>query len=61
MNKATNNWQYIFIGNKNKKILNEGISNIKKNIKDNKNKENIEYFNQNDDIISDGSEKEDEY
>ena len=61
MNKATNNWQYIFIGNKNKKLLNEGISNIKKNNKDNKNKEHIEYFNQNDDIISDGSEKEDEY
>ena len=56
MNKATNNWQYIFMGNKNKKLLNDGISNIKKN---NRDKEHIDYFNKNDDIISDGSERED--
>ena len=58
MNKATNNWHYIFMGNKNKKILDDGISNIKKYDRD---KEHIDYFNQNENIISDGSEKEDEY
>ena len=57
MNKATNNWQYIFIGNKNKKLLNEGVSNMKNK---NNDKEHIDYLSQNDDIISDGSEKEDE-
>ena len=57
MNKATNNWQYIFIGNKNKKLLNEGVSNMKNK---NNEKEHIDYLSQNDDIISDGSEKEDE-
>ena len=57
MNKATNNWQYIFIGNKNKKLLNDGVSNMKNK---NNDKEHIDYLSQNDDIISDGSEKEDE-
>jgi hypothetical protein len=52
MNKATNNWQYIFMGNKNKKIKEE------KNL--NKEKGYIDYFNNNENIISDGSEKEDE-
>ena len=58
MNKATNNWHYIFMGNKNKKILDDGISNIKNY---NRDKEHIDYFNKNENIISDGSEKEDEY
>ena len=46
MNKATNNWQYLFMGNKNKKIIDEGISNLK--------------FNKNENIISDGSEKDED-
>ena len=58
MNKATNNWHYIFMGNKNKKILDDGISNIKNY---NRDKEHIDYFNKNENIISDGSEIEDEY
>ena len=56
MNKATNNWQYFFANNKNKKILDDGISNLKNNHID---KEYIDYFNKNENIISDGSEKED--
>ena len=55
MNKATNNWQYVFKGNKNKKISNEGLSNLKS-----QNKDNFNYFYKNENIISDGSEKEDE-
>ena len=59
MNKATNNWQYIFNGNKNKKILDDGVSNMKNN-NNHKDKEYIDYFYKNENIISDGSEKEDE-
>ena len=59
MNKATNNWQYIFGGNKNKKIVDEGISNLKNNFKD-KDRNYLDYFNKDESIISDGSEKEDE-
>ena len=55
MNKATNNWQYIFKGSKNKKVLDDGLSNIKS-----QNKEHFNYFCKNENIISDGSEKEDE-
>ena len=55
MNKATNNWNYIFKANKNKKVLDDGISNIKS-----QNKEYNNYFYKNENIISDGSEKEDE-
>ena len=55
MNKATNNWNYIFKSNKNKKMLDDGISNLKS-----QNKEHCNYFYKNDGIISDGSEKEDE-
>ena len=55
MNKATNNWQYIFKGSKNKKVLDDGLSNIKS-----QNKEHCNYFCKNENIISDGSEKEDE-
>lgn len=58
MNKATNNWQYFFSGNQNKKIIDDGISNLKNNYKD---KDYIDYFSKNENIISDGSEKEDEY
>ena len=59
MNKATNNWQYIFSGNKNKKIMDDGISNLKNNFKD-KDRNYLDYFNKEENIISDGSEKEDE-
>ena len=59
MNKATNNWQYIFSGNKNKKIVDDGISNLKNNFKD-KDRNYLDYFNKEENIISDGSEKEDE-
>jgi hypothetical protein len=59
MNKATNNWQYFFIGNKNKKVIDEGISNLKNNHKE-KDKNYFDYFNKDESIISDGSEKEDE-
>ena len=55
MNKATNNWNYIFKGNKNKKVLEDGISNLKS-----QNKEHYNYFYKNEGIISDGSEREDE-
>lgn len=55
MNKATNNWHYIFKGNKNKKTSDEGTSNLKS-----QNKENYNYFYKNENIISDGSEKEEE-
>ena len=55
MNKATNNWHYIFKVNKNKKNLDEGISNLKS-----QNKEHYNYFYKNENIISDGSEKEDD-
>ena len=55
MNKATNNWHYIFKGNKNRKISNDGLSNLKS-----QNKDNFNYFYKNENIISDGSEKEDE-
>ena len=55
MNKATNNWNYIFKANKNKKVLDDGISNLKS-----QNKEYNNYFYKNENIISDGSEKEDE-
>ena len=55
MNKATNNWHYIFKGNKNKKISNDGLSNLKS-----QNKDNCNYFYKNENIISDGSEKEDD-
>ena len=55
MNKATNNWNYIFKGNKNKKIMDDGISNLKS-----QNKDIYNNFYKNDNIISDGSEKEDE-
>ena len=53
--KATNNWHYIFKGNKNRKISNDGLSNLKS-----QNKDNFNYFYKNENIISDGSEKEDE-
>ena len=59
MNKATNNWQYFFSGNKNKKIMDDGISNLKNNFKD-KDRNYLDYFNKEENIISDGSEKEDE-
>ena len=59
MNKATNNWQYFFSGNKNKKIVDDGISNLKNNFKD-KDRNYLDYFNKEENIISDGSEKEDE-
>ena len=55
MNKATNNWNYIFKNNKNKKVLDDGISNLKS-----QNKEYYNNFYKNENIISDGSEKEDE-
>ena len=58
MNKATNNWQYIFKGNKNIKIHDEGLSNLKSQNKDKK--EYYNYFYKNENIISDGSEKEDD-
>jgi hypothetical protein len=51
MNKATNNWQYIFRGNKNKIDMNDGLSNFKGHIHN---------FYKNENIISDGSEKEDD-
>ena len=59
MNKATNNWQYFFSGNKNKKVIDEGITNLKNNHKE-KDKNYFDYFNKDESIISDGSEKEDE-
>ena len=59
MNKASNNWQYIFSGNNNKKKLDDGISNFRNNHKM-KEIEDIDCFNKNESIISDGSEKEDE-
>ena len=55
MNKATSNWNYIFKGNKNKKIMEDGISNLKS-----QNKDIYNNFYKNENIISDGSEKEDE-
>ena len=55
MNKATNNWHYIFKGKKNKKVMDDGLSNLKS-----QNKEHYNYFYKNENIISDGSEKEDE-
>ena len=58
MNKATNNWQYIFKGKKSKKVQDEGTSSLKSQNKDNK--EFYNYFYKNENIISDGSEKEDD-
>ena len=58
MNKATNNWQYIFKGKKSKKVQDEGISGLKSQNKDNK--EFYNYFYKNENIISDGSEKEED-
>ena len=57
MNKATNNWQCIFKRCKNKKVQDEGLSNIKSKNKDTK--EYYNYFYKNENIISDESEKED--
>jgi len=58
MNKATNNWQYIFKGKKSKKVQDEGTSGLKSQNKDNK--EFYNYFYKNENIISDGSEKEED-